>query len=134
MTWGMLDEKGKLVRDPTFPNLPHLGEVYETMYGKKPRGPAWTAWMTFFAAGYPAQKMIFLKKGTPKDIVAAWRKAAADTINEPGFAAASAKALGKYPQSVGAKARVLKKIATTVSPKSKAWVLDWLKRKYNKVP
>ena len=45
MTWGMLDAKGDLVRDPTFPNLPHVGEVYERMHGKKPKGLAWNAWL-----------------------------------------------------------------------------------------
>ncbi len=134
MTWGMLDKAGNLVRDPTFPNLPHVGEVYKMMHGKKPSGPAWTAWKTFFAAGYPAQKMIFLKKGTPKHIIAAWRTAAAKAISLPGFAAAREKALGKYPQSVGKKAQVLKKIATTVDAKSKAWVLGWLKRRFNATP
>lgn len=134
MTWGMLDDQGNLVRDPTFPDLPHVGEVYERMHGKKPKGPAWRAWRTFMAAGYPAQKMIIVKKGTPADIVAALRKAAADTVNEPGFKEAAAKALGNYPQAVGAKAEVLKKVATTVSPESKAWVKAWLKRRFNAVP
>jgi len=130
-TWGMLDEKGNLTRDPTFPNLPHLGEVYEMTHGKKPRGPGWNAWKAFFAAGFPAQKMIFVKKGTPKHIVAAWRKAAADAIKLPGFEEAKNKALGKYPQSVGAQAQVLKNVATAVSPKSKAWVKNWLKNRHN---
>jgi len=134
LTWGMIDENGDLTRDPTFPDLPHVSEVYEMVHGKKPAGPAWDAWKTFFAAGYPAQKMIFLKKGTPKEIVAAWRKGAADTINEPGFKEAAAKALGDYPQAVGAKAEKLKEIATNVSPESKKWVLDWLKRDYNATP
>jgi tripartite-type tricarboxylate transporter receptor subunit TctC len=134
MTWGTLDNAGKLVRDPTFPDLPHVGEVYQMMHGKAPRGPAWTAWKGFFAAGFPAQKMIFVKKGTPKHIVAAWRAAAAKAISLPGFEAAKNKALGKYPQAVGKKAQVLKKVATNVPPKAKKWVLDWLKRRYNKVP
>lgn len=134
MTWGMLDDRGDLVRDPTFPGLPHLGEVYEAMHGRKPQGPAWTAWRAFMAAGYPAQKMIFVKKGTPPDILAAWRKAAADTVAEPGFSEAAAKALGAYPQAVGQKAEVLKRVATNVPPKAKAWVKDWLKRRFNAVP
>ena len=78
--------------------------------------------------------MIFVKKGTPADIVAALRKAAADTVNEPGFKEAAAKSLGNYPQAVGAKAEVLMKVATTVSPASKAWVKAWLKRRFNAVP
>ena len=134
MTWGMIDEDGNMVRDPTFPNLPHVAEVYEMMHGKKPRGPAWNAWKTFFAAGYPAQKMIFLKKGTSPEILAAWRKAAADIVKDPEFEAAKNKALGNYAQAVGKQALVLKKIATTVDAKSKAWVLAWLKRRFNAQP
>ncbi len=134
LTWGMIDENGNMTRDPTFPDLPHLAEAYEMMHGKKPRGPAWNAWKTFFAAGYPAQKMIFLKKDTPKPIIAAWRKAAADIMKDPTFEAAKDKALGKYPQAVGKQAEVLKKIATTVDAESKKWVLGWLKRRFNKVP
>ncbi|MCH8917642.1 MAG: tricarboxylate transporter [Proteobacteria bacterium] len=134
MTWGTLDDSGKLVRDPTFPDLPHVGEVYKMMHGKAPRGPAWTAWKAFMAAGFSAQKMIFVKKGTPKHIVAAWRAAAAKAISLPGFEAAKNKALGKYPQAVGKKAQVLKKLATNVPPEAKKWVLAWLKRRFNKVP
>jgi tripartite-type tricarboxylate transporter receptor subunit TctC len=134
MTWGTLDLKGNVVRDPTFPDLPHVGEVYQSMHGKAPRGPAWTAWKAFMAAGFPAQKMIFVKKGTPAPIVAAWRAAAAKAITLPGFEEAKNKALGKYEQAVGARAQTLKKVATAVPPNAKQWVLDWLKRRYNKVP
>lgn len=133
-TWGMMDANGNLIRDPSFPNLPHLEEVYKTMHGKAPRGPAWTAWKAFFAAGFPAQKMIFVKKGTPAPIVAAWRAAAEKAVNLPGFEDAKNKALGKYPQATGKQAQVLKQVATSVPPKAKQWVLDWLKRRYNKVP
>jgi len=134
MTWGMLDDNGNLVRDPTFPNLPHVGEVYKMMHGKAPKGPAWNAWMTFFAAGYPAQKMILLKKGTPPEALAAWRGAVAALVKDPAFTKAAVKALGNYPQAVGKQAEVLKKIATTVDAKSKAWVLAWLKRRFNAKP
>lgn len=134
MTWGMLDDDGNLVRDPTFPDLPHVGEVYKAMHGKDPKGPAWTAWRAFMAAGYPAQKMIFVRKDTPQDIKDAWKKAAADTIAEPGFKEAAAKALGDYPQAVGKKAVTLQKVATDVPPEAKAWVKAWLKRRFNAVP
>ena len=86
------------------------------------------------AAGFPAQKMIFLPNTASAEIIAAYRKAAAATISEPGFAEAAAKALGKYPQAVGKRAQVLKKIATEVNPEAKAWVLAWLKRRFNAVP
>jgi tripartite-type tricarboxylate transporter receptor subunit TctC len=133
-SFGMLDDNGKLVRDPTFPDMPHLGEVYEKMHGKKPQGPAWKAWMTFFAAGYPAQKLIVIKKGTPKEMVDAWREGVKKMVELPGFKEAAAKALGDYPQAVGKKAEVLYQVATTVDPASRKWVLDWLKRRFNATP
>ena len=71
---------------------------------------------------------------TPKPIIEAWRKAAAEIVKAPGFEEAKNKALGKYPQAVGKQAEVLKKIATTVDAKSKAWVLAWLKRRFNAKP
>lgn len=134
MSWGMLDDDGNLVRDPNFPDLPHVGEVYKAMHGKEPKGPAWTAWRAFMAAGYPAQKMILVRKDTPKEIKDAWNKAAADTVNEPGFKEAAAKALGDYPQAIGKKAMTLQKVATSVTPEAKAWVVSWLKRRFNAEP
>jgi len=131
MSWGTLDANGNLVRDPTFPDLPHLGEVYEMMHGKKPSGPAWAAWRAFHAAGFAAQKMIFLPKTTPKDIVDTYRKAVRDMVNEPGFNEAMSKALGDYPQAIGDDAVKLMEIATTVSAEEKKWVKDWLVNKHN---
>ena len=37
-SWGALDADGDLVRDPTFPDLPHFGEAYEAATGRR-RGP-----------------------------------------------------------------------------------------------
>lgn len=74
-SWGVLDEDGNLQRDPTFPNLPHFGEVYESIYGKKPSGSAFSAWKSFFTAGFPVQKMILLPKGVSKDVLETYQKA-----------------------------------------------------------
>ena len=35
---GVLDDKGALVRDPNFPDMPSFAEAYELMHGKKPSG------------------------------------------------------------------------------------------------
>ncbi len=131
MTWGALDANGNLVRDPTFPDLPHFAEVYEMVHGKKPSGDAFNAWKAFFTAGFAAQKMIFLPKGTPDDVVAAWREAATKTVSAPGFAEKSKKVLGVYPQATGKAALTKMRLAVDVDPKAKQWVRDWLAKKYN---
>ncbi len=131
MTWGALDDDGNLVRDPTFPDLPHFAEVYEMVHGKKPSGDAFNAWKAFFAAGFAAQKMIVLPKGTPDDIVAAWRDAAKKTVSAADFKAKSELVLGVYPQATGEAAIKRMKLAVDVDPKAKQWVRDWLIKKYN---
>lgn len=131
MAWGALDENGNLVRDPTFPDMPHMGEVYEAVHGKKPSGPAWNAWMAFFSAGFAAQKMVFLPKGTPQDIVDAYSVAFKKVVDTPGFKEKAEEAIGEYPQATGKAAEAAKKVAINVSPEDKKWVLNWLKERFN---
>ena len=131
MTWGALDESGNLVRDPTFPDLPHFAEVYEMVHGKAPSGSAFDAWKAFFTAGFAAQKMIFLPRGTPDEIVAAWRDAAARTVGAPDFKEKSQLVLGTYPQATGDGAVTRMKLAVDVVPEAKQFVKNWLTEKYN---
>ena len=130
MSWGALDKDGKVVRDPTFPDLPHFAEVYEKLHGKKPSGPAWKAWKAFFTAGFPAQKMVFLPKGTPKDIIDTYTKAFQTVIAAKGFKEKSKKRLGVYPQKTGAEAKASLKVAIEVPPEAKAHVKKWLKDRF----
>lgn len=129
-SWGSLDESGHLVRDPTFPYLPHFAEFYEAVHGHPPEGEAFAAWKTFFAAGFPAQKMVFLPKGTPPDIVRDYRNAFADAIESDEFKENSGKRLGVYEQATHENAETLKQLATTVDESSRNWVRSWLTEKY----
>ena len=75
--------------------------------------------------------MIFLPKGTPEEIVAAWRDAAARTISAPDFEEKSRLVLGTYPQATGDAAVTRMKLAVDVAPQAKQFVKDWLTEKYN---
>jgi tripartite-type tricarboxylate transporter receptor subunit TctC len=130
-SFGTLDEDGNLQRDPTFPNLPHFGEVYEKIYGKKLHGQAFNAWKTFFAAGFSAQKMILLPKNTSEDVVETYRKALEKLIADPKFKNERENELGIYTQAIGAQAQKLKDLATTVNNEDKQWIKNWLSEKYN---
>ena len=130
MTWGALDGDGNIVRDPTFPDIPTFKEVYTQIKGKAPSGEAWDAWKAFFIAGYPAQKMVFLPKGTSKDIIDTYSKAFKAVTERPDFTKISEKRLGVYPQATGAEAEIFKKAGTEVNPKAIAWVKNWLKERY----
>ena len=131
MSWGALDRDGNIVRDPTFPDLPTFKEVFTALKGEAPAGDAWEAWKAFFVAGFPAQKMVFLPAGTPRDIIDTYTRAFEDVVAAPDFAAASKKRLGVYPQATGATAGEFLARGTRVNDGATAWVKQWLKDRYS---
>ncbi len=129
-SWGNLDDDGNLVRDDTFPDLPHFGEAYEMLTGKAPSGPDYDAYFAFFTAGFPAQKMVFLPKGTPDDIVAAYQKAVVEMKSDPDYKATKEPVLGTYEQVTGKGADALFTKGTTISPELRKQVVDMLEAGY----
>lgn len=129
-SWGVLNDNGEFVRDPTFPDLPHFAEAYEMAHGKKPSGTAYEAFKAFVVAGFAAQKPIFLPKGTPQDIVDSYTQALARVVKRPDFKEKAGKELGDYEQAVGPAARQAVKVALSIDPEAKAWVKDWLARRF----
>ena len=130
MTWGALDKRGRIVRDPTFPDIPTFKEVYTSVHGKAPSGDAWDAWKAFFVAGFPAQKMVFLPKGASRDVIKTYSKAFAEVIDRPDFAEISKSRLGVYPQSVGKAAEKKLVQGTVVAESAKVWIKNWLGERY----
>jgi tripartite-type tricarboxylate transporter receptor subunit TctC len=128
-TFGVLDDNGKLARDPTFPDLPHVGEAVSQAGGRL-SGLEWDTLVAFITAGFAAQKIVVLKKGTPKDVVAAYTQAFAKMQSDPEFVAKKEKVLGAYPQATGKAAETLYRVATTVSPASRYWVREHLSQNY----
>lgn len=125
-SWGVLDEAGNVVRDPTFPDIPSFVEAYETLTGAAPSGPEYEAYFAFFTAGFPAQKMVFLPQGTPDDIVNAYQKAFEDMKADPEYQANAEAVLGSYGQVTGKLADALFDKGTTISPELRKQVADML--------
>jgi tripartite-type tricarboxylate transporter receptor subunit TctC len=130
MTWGSLDEDGNIVRDPTFPEILTFKEVCEATAGCETSGDAWEAWKAFFIAGFPAQKMVFLPKETPQEVVDTYTKAFNDIIARPDFKKLAEATLGDYPQMTGNAAKKAKGLATEVPDAAKAYVVKWLEDDY----
>ncbi len=131
MSWGVLDDDGNLQRDPTFPDLPHFAEVYEMIHGKKPEGTEFKVWKAFFAAGFAAQKGIFLPKGTSQKVIDAWGDAVEKTVQSEAFKNRAEDVLGSYPQAVKGKAVKAFQSALDISDSDRQWVRDWLATRYN---
>ena len=129
-SWGVLDADGKIVRDPTFPDIPSFPEAYEMMTGKAPEGDDYDAYVAFFIAGFPAQKMAILPKDTPDDIVAAYSAAFDAMKQDPDYQANKESVLGTYEQVTGAEAEALFKLGTTISDKNRKNVVDMLGADY----
>ena len=60
---GVFNEKGDVVRDPNFKDLPSFPEAYELMHGKKPSGQGYEAWKALLQMGIMANKALFLAAG-----------------------------------------------------------------------
>lgn len=132
-TFGALNAQGKIVRDPTLPDLPSFPEVYEAVHGKAPSGPGWDAWKAFFLSGYATQKFLVVPKDTPADIVQAYREAAKKMAADPQTIAFMEGALGKYETVVDGVDQAMDE-ATNVPPEAEAWILGWLKDRFGFEP
>lgn len=130
MTWGVLDDDGNIVRDPTFPDIATFAEVCEATDGCETEGVAWDAWRAFFVSGFAAQKLVYLPKTAPQDVVDMYHAAFAAVMARPDFEEISAQELGAYTQMIGNAARVAHEQAITVSPEARQYVLDWLRDAY----
>lgn len=130
-SWGILDDQGALIRDPSFPDLPHFGEVYESVIGEKPAGIAWDAWFALMSAGFGGMKLLLVPKETPDTIISYYQDAFLAMRSDPEYIARKEKAIGLYVQEVREKARVIFDLSTNISPQEKEWVKDWLRRKYD---
>ena len=130
-SWGVLDKSGELARDPNFPDIPHIQEAYEIVHGKKPSGIEWEAFKAFLISGFPAQKLLVLPKGTPDDVLEAYRSAARQLLTDPYYKENRDKIIGEYEQVTDAEADKLYKDSTNISPEAREWVREYLRKTHN---
>lgn len=130
-SWGVLDDNGNLQRDPNFKDLPHFEEAYEMVHGKKPAGIEWEVTRVFLVAGFPAQKLVLLPKGTPDDILEAYRASCRKMLTDTDYLAKHDEIIGEYRQLTDKGAEALFQAATTVSPDARTWVREFLQKEYN---
>lgn len=130
-SWGVTDDHGNLVRDPAFPDLPHIGEAIQIVTGKAPSGGEWEAFKAFLIAGFPAQKLLVLPKGTSPEIVETYREAVRKMIKDPAYQAGKDVALGGYEQVTDKAGEALYREGTTIAPHARDWVRYHLTKNYN---
>jgi tripartite-type tricarboxylate transporter receptor subunit TctC len=94
---GQVDEEGKIVRDPNFPDLPTVVEVYEQLYGEQPDPEALETYRAILALTYTYQKALWVPEDTPDEALELLRSTAEDMGADPDFQEAAAEVLGGYP-------------------------------------
>ncbi|MCC7428963.1 MAG: tricarboxylate transporter [Alphaproteobacteria bacterium] len=130
-SFGYMQADESFTRDPTFPDIPSFTEAYRTVHGRDPSGPGYEAWKTLFHATVTASKAFMLPAGTPAPIVTAYRAAATAMVNDETFKREASKEIGVYPQAVGDVAVRQLRLALTMPDEARAYLTDWLRRKYN---
>ena len=125
------DASGKYYRDPTWPNVPTIYELYEDGTGKKFDSPAAKATLALIRVGTLANKSFNLPKGVDKGAKEAWWTALRKTMKDPEFIKRRPKILGKFTTTIGPDAKTALHGAMNLSPEERAYVKEYVKVRYN---
>ncbi|MYL29921.1 hypothetical protein GLW03_08840 [Halobacillus halophilus] len=93
---GQIDETGEVVRDPQFPELPTIKEVYEDIHGAEPEGQGWETYKHFLNATYTLQKIIWVHKSAPESAKEKLKEAANRLVEDEDFKEESSTILENY--------------------------------------
>lgn len=130
-TFGVENENGQIVRDPTEPKLPTVWEVYEKEKGKKLSGPAYKALHMMFSIAVMNSKAVVLHQSTRKDVYDTYLATVKRMAKDPKFIKAKKKQLGEYEMSMGKQAQATLKASADIDPATCAWITNFLKAKYD---
>ncbi len=129
-SFGQMNSAGELTRDPAFPDLPDVDEVYTLLFKKKPVGAGWEAYKAFNAAAFAVQKILWVKKEAPAESIQAVLEAADRMQKDTEFLQKADKVLGGYPVLRGDKIESAIQKTYNLAPEARTYVLDLLKKKY----
>jgi hypothetical protein len=130
MSFGQLDDKGNIIRDPAVPDLPTVPEVYEKLKGKKPTGKFWDTYKIFMPSAFAVQKILWIKGDAPGAAPQAFYAAADRLEKDKEFHAKTEKILGGYPLLRGDRLEKTIQQAFQVDPETQRFVKEWVGKKY----
>jgi tripartite-type tricarboxylate transporter receptor subunit TctC len=94
---GQVNAEGEIVRDPNFPDIPTVVEVYEELYGEQPDDEQLATYQAILALTYTYQKALWVPEDTPDEALDLLRSTAEDMGADPAFQKSAAEVLGGYP-------------------------------------
>jgi hypothetical protein len=129
-TFGMLDETGRVIRDPVFPELLSRADAYWTCRGGAPSGDPWDAYRAVLVAGFSAQKNLWVHGDAPDGRVQGLIRAAAAAVEDPDFLRLAERLLGGYSFYLGEQVEENLAATSRMPPAATAWLVDFLTREY----
>ena len=130
MAFGQIDESGQVVRDPNFPDMPTVVEVYEQLNGEAPSGEKFEAYKKMLELTYTFQKSMWVPHDTPPEAVALLRESADELGKSAEFQEAAADVLGGYPLLADEQLAESVSNSYTVDPEVRKYLVDLLHTDY----
>lgn len=130
VSFGVMED-GEVVRDPAFPDIPTVEEIYEEAHGEAPSGIKYEAYLAALTAGQFYQKGLWVNAGTPDGLVEEFRAAARELAGNEEFAAEAEDVLGGYPLIPGEEAQEDLLAAFEISDEVRQYTLDLLADQYD---
>ena len=130
MSYGYVDEDGNVTRDPNFPELPTVEEVYEEVHGEEPAGPAYDAYRAALLSGFIYQKGLWADGDTPDDIVESYWAATEELSQDEEFLEAADDVLGGYPLLPGNEGEDVLMDAFQISDEATDYIVTMLEEDY----
>ncbi|MBP2076969.1 hypothetical protein [Oceanobacillus polygoni] len=128
---GQIDANGDLIRDPQFPDLPTIEEIYVDIYGEKPSGEVWDAYKQTVGASYTLNKVIWVHKDAPSSYQELLKKGMDGLINDKEFATHSEEILEGYDTYVGEELNTQIKQSFAISEETKQWIIEYLRTNFD---
>lgn len=130
MSFGQLNDKGEIVRDPNFPDVPTVVEAYEKIHGQAPEGEKLEAYRTLLGLTYTYQKGLWAPHDAPAEAIDLLRESAHELSENKEFNDRAEEILGGYPIVADDQLAERVKEAYTVSEETKSYVTNLLKDSY----
>lgn len=129
---GQLEADGSIGRDSSVPDLPHVLEVYEQLYGRPMTGVEYDAHVLLTSATAIYNKILWMHKDAPQAAKDGLRVGVEAIPSHPTYADASENVFGGYGIDLGeAFERSLEAIITNVDPALVDWIIDYANRRYD---
>lgn len=129
---GQLLADGSIGRDTSVPDLPHVLEVYEQLYGRPMTGMEYDAHVLLTSATAIYNKILWMHKDAPQAAKDALRVGIDAIPSHPTFPDAVENVFGGYGIDVGETfERTLDEIITNVDRAVVDWIIEYANRRYD---